>query len=297
VPGVVDIQFWEGLKATSGAVPAGGAVGDLIAELEEMLADPDGHIRDQLAFEILGDWVIRGVCDHQLAQLGDRRVRALDAGLGEAGTDSVFGRSFAALILGLVIERDNAARLLPGATVRAWCEAVLCWFAAERDLRGVVDHGRGVAHAVAHGADVIASLARSRHIDTYVARRLLDAIVGRLATTDGVPLLLSEDERLAYAAMTLLHRGDLRPSELRLALVPARALSALRHRTDLDPAAFARLNMLNWLRAIHLQLHCGVRAMAWYADDGHYAKPVPDADGHREVILDALQRFSFWFAG
>jgi hypothetical protein len=293
---VVEIAFWEQVKADSCAIPPGADVGGLIAVLQDMLTYPDAHVRDELAFEILGEWVIRGDCDQHLVELGDRQAAQLAVGLGERDTDSVFGRSFAALILGLVVERDNIARLLPADTVLTWFEAVLQWCAAERDLRGALDPLRGVAHAVAHGADAVASLARSRHIDTLRARRLLAAIVERLGATDGVALLLSEDERLAYAAMTLLHRGDIGPGDLRQTLEPLRALSRVRHRPDLDPAAFARLNTLNWLRALYLQLHCGVRPMDWYAEDGHYARQIPDCDGHRAVILDVLHGYSLWFA-
>ncbi|MGC5018678.1 DUF2785 domain-containing protein [Micromonospora sp. DT47] len=240
--------------------------------------------------------MLNGVCDADLVGLGDRLVAAMGRGLGEVGTDSVFGRSFAALVLGLVIERDIVAEIVDGETMTQWLNASLDWFSAERDLRGVVDTGRGVAHAPAHAADVIASLARSRHVDTAAAGRLLDALPARLVDTAGTTLLLSEDERLAYATVTLLHRGDLPAGRLERALAPLRELSAVRHRHDLDPRAHARLNAVNYLRALSLQLDLGVRAMPWYAAADHFAAPPPGREAMRAVIADALRPFSFWYA-
>lgn len=294
---VIDIAYWDQVKAGgTGAAPAGRPLPELLAELESMLAVPDAHVRDELGFDILGDWVMAGVVDGDLAGLGDRMAAALRAGLGDSGTDSVFGRSFAALILGLAVERDNITGRLDSATVRGWCAAGAAWLAAERDLRGVTEPLRGVAHAMAHAADLFASLARSRHTDTAHAQALLDTLTGRLAATGGMRLALSEDERLAYATMALLHRGDIGPDRLRRALAPLAALGAVRHRTDLDPRAWSRLNALDYLRALCLQLECGVRPMPWYAADGHFTRPPADRAALREAVLDALRPFSLWFA-
>lgn len=291
----MDVAWWEQIKA-AGASPPGTDLAGLVTRLEGMLGVPDAHVRDELAFEILGGWVMAGTCDGDLAGIGDRMTAALATGLGEACTDTVFGRSFAALVLGLVIERDNTTLVLDVETVERWREAVLGWFLAERDLRGVVDPERGVAHAVAHGADVIASLARHRHVSAAHAGELLDAIVARLSDTAGVALLLSEDERLAYGAMALLHRGDVPAGRLATALAPITALAGQRHRTDLDPAAYARLNTLNWLRALHLQLEYRVRAMPWYADDRHFTAPPPQQPEKLALIADCLRGFSLWLA-
>ncbi|NUR24832.1 MAG: DUF2785 domain-containing protein, partial [Catenulispora sp.] len=187
-----DAAFWEKIKADDLRVPAGYQPDLLIEELEHLLRSPEEALRDKLAFEILADWVLSGVVDHDLADFGDRLCAALFRGLGESETDGVFGRSFAAATLGMVIERDNAARVVDTETIQRWLGAYLMWWELEADLRGAVDARRGVAHALAHGADVIAAAARSRHLPTDQARVFLGSIVVRIRTGE-LPWLLSED--------------------------------------------------------------------------------------------------------
>ncbi|WP_027345154.1 DUF2785 domain-containing protein [Hamadaea tsunoensis] len=290
-----DAAFWEKIKADDLRVPAGYQPDLLIEELEHLLRSPEEAVRDKLAFEILADWVLSGVVDHDLADFGDRLCAALFRGLGESESDSVFGRSFAAATLGMVIERDNAARLVDAETIQRWLGAYLMWWELEADLRGAVDPRRGVAHALAHGADVIAAAARSRHLPTDQARVFLGSIVVRIRTGE-LPWLLSEDDRLAYATMALLHRGDLGPADLADVLAPLRHLGGAENRVDIDPGAYARINALNWLRALYLQLHLGVTPMPWYCEDGHFERSIPARDRMLEILGETLRFYSYWYA-
>lgn len=290
-----EASFWEKIKAEDMRVPTGPPIDLLIEELEHMLRSPDEQLRDKLALEILGDWVLAGHCDHDLEDLGDRLCAALFRGLGERGTDTVFGRSFAALTLGLCVERDNTVRVLSEETLQRWLGAFLMWWELEADLRGVVDEKRGVAHAVAHGADVMASVARSRHLAPAQAKVLLGSIVVRLRTSDSGPLLFGEDDRLAYATMSLLHRGDLGAADLREAVTPLAHIGRSEQRYDLDSNAFSRLNALNWLRALYLQVRLGVQSMPWYADNGHFSRPIPQRAEMLGILESILRYFSYWF--
>ena len=103
----------------------------------------------------------------------------LGVGLGERDTDSVFRRSFSALILGECIGRDNDRPLVAGGKVLEWGDRVATWLLRERDLRGFVP-GKGWAHAVAHGADALGTLARSPHVGTAELTVILDVIADRL---------------------------------------------------------------------------------------------------------------------
>jgi Protein of unknown function (DUF2785) len=292
---MADATLWQRIKDDDFRPPAGYPVDELIAELEHLLTYADSYQRDDLAFEILGEWIQIGLCDHDLAGLGDRLAAGLLRGIGEVGTDSVFGRSFAAVVLGLVVERDNAVHRLTPADVSRWIGGFTMWWELEGDLRGAVDAQRGWAHALAHGADAIASLARSRLIGTTQARALLGSVVIRLRTTDGWALLASEDDRLAYATMALLHRGDLTAADLAGELAPLHALGRRRLRVDLDPDACTWINTLNWLRALYLQLRLGVQPMPWYAPDGHFDRPIPQREQMIATVESALREYSSWF--
>ena len=150
--------FWEGVAAQGHPVPHDRSLVELTTELTVMLGDPDPHVRDGLAYPTLATWVGEGVYDDLLEGLGDGMASGLTVGLGEDGTDTVFRRSFSALVLAECVARATERGLLPDEVVLRWGDRLAGWLVRERDLRGYVP-GKGWAHAVAHGADALGVLA------------------------------------------------------------------------------------------------------------------------------------------
>src|SRR4051812_19882784 len=136
--------------------PAGRPLADLTAELTTMLGSTDPYLRDGIAFPTLSTWISEGVYDDLLEGLGDGMTAGLAIGVGEDGTDSVFRRSFSALVLAVCLERTTTlgAGGVSHETVLRWGDRLAGWLVRERDLRGFVP-GKGWAHAVAHGADAL----------------------------------------------------------------------------------------------------------------------------------------------
>ena len=155
-------SYWKQVLDHGLQVPTDRPLDDLTAELTAMLGSADPALRDGTAYPALATWVDRGVYDDLLTGLGDGMAAGLTVGLGEVGTDSVFRRAFSVLVLAAVIERDTTAQLLHADHLLSWGDRIVSWLLRERDLRSYVP-GKGWAHAVAHGADAIASLAGSRH--------------------------------------------------------------------------------------------------------------------------------------
>jgi hypothetical protein len=117
-------QYWKQVHASGLEVPSDRPLDDLTAELTTMLGDTDPEARDGTAYPTLATWVGRGVYDDLLVGLGDGMAAGLGVGLGERDTDSVFRRSFSALVLGECIGRDNARPLVAGGKVwRPGCSA------------------------------------------------------------------------------------------------------------------------------------------------------------------------------
>jgi Protein of unknown function (DUF2785) len=232
---------------------------------------------------VLCAWVGEGVFDDLLAALGDGLCEGLRPGIGQNGAPSVFRRSYSARVLAAAIERDNRVRALHPATVLNWGDRGLGWLVAERDLRSHVGEA-GRAHAVAHGADLIRALAMSRHLDEGGLMVLLDSIADRLLAPTQHVFTSHEDDRLAYATMALLHRDIvdmtlLGPWTERL----AGAWSEL-ERYDAQVPAQA-VNTLAFVRALHLQLLLGVRAV-----DTSEATHFSGRPAVRVEMLAALQR-------
>lgn len=251
--------FWDQVRATGLEVPSERPLDELTTELTIMLGSSDAHRRDETAYQVLATWISRGVYDDLLAGLGDGMTAGLEVGLGESGTDSVFRRSFSALILAECLERNARIDTLPSAKVFDWGDRLASWFIREQDLRGHVT-GKGWAHAVAHGADAVAELARFPGLGLPELTVLLDVLADRVLSPTEQRLVHGEPDRLALATSAALRR-DLVPLgvlEPWLARIAAQA--------DAHEDAPVRFNAQAFLRALHLQLVLGKPHPAVRAD-------------------------------
>ena len=244
--------YWQQVRSAEMKVPTDRPLADLTAELTTMLGSPDPVDRDEFAYPILATWISEGVYDDLLAGLGDGMAAGLTQGLGESGTDSVFRRSFSALVLAECIGRDNAESRLPPAKIMEWGDRINGWLVRERDVRGFVP-GKGWAHAVAHGADAVGVLAESPHFGLTELTVLLDVVADRVLLATPAPLTSGEPDRLAAATMTVLRRRlvPLRIIEPWLARITAAAMTA--GARDADPYRLTG-NPEAFLRALHIQV-------------------------------------------
>jgi hypothetical protein len=205
----MSIGYWDQVQAADFEVPTDRPLDDLTAELTTMLGSTRPEVRDGTAFPALATWIDRGVYDDLLIGLGDGMVAGLSVGLGESGTDTVFRRSFSALIVAACLERDNEQHLLPVGKILDWGDRVAVWFLTEKDTRGYVPD-KGWAHAVAHGADAIGALGESPHLGAAEHEALLDILAERLVQQPAdQPLASGEPDRMALAAMQVLRRDTL----------------------------------------------------------------------------------------
>jgi hypothetical protein len=247
--------FWEQVVAGGLQVPKDRPLDELTAELTTMLGSPDPTQRDDTAYATLATWIGRGVYDDLLAGLGDGMAAGLEVGLGEAGTDSIFRRSFSALILGECVDRDNVVRALPASKILEWGDRIATWYIRERDLRGFVD-GRGWAHAAAHGADAIGALGRSPDLGLPELTVMLDVMADRLLLPTDEFLVCSEPDRMAMATMDILRR-NLVPLSILEPWVARLAGSATTRGGKAKNPFLRTFNVQAYLRALHLQLAIG----------------------------------------
>lgn len=204
----MSLGYWNQVQATGFELPTDRPLDDLTAELTTMLGSTEAEVRDGTAFPTLATWIERGVYDDLLAGLGDGMVAGLSVGLGETGTDTVFRRSFSALILAACLERDTVQHLLPGGKILEWGDRAVTWFLAEKDTRGFVTV-KGWAHAIAHGADLLGALGESPHLAGAEHAMLLDILAERLLQQTDEPLAAGEPDRIAAAVMQILRRNTL----------------------------------------------------------------------------------------
>src|SRR5580700_8734684 len=145
------IGFWRGILQQQYAPPEGADVAALAGELSDLLASPNPELRDEIAYSTLTAWIYqKQILDEEtVRRLADGWLHNLESGIGERDTDTVLRRSFSALMLSVVVARDNAKPFLPADDLRRIEVAALQYLQAERDVRGY-DPVKGWMHSAAH---------------------------------------------------------------------------------------------------------------------------------------------------
>jgi hypothetical protein len=247
--------FWEQVVADGLKVPQDRPLVEMTEDLTRMLGDPDPEVRDGIAFPTMATWIDEGVYDDLLVGLGDGMCHGLDIGLGEVDTDTVFRRSFSALILTECIDRTTTAALGGPNVVLRWGDKIMSWYSRERDLRGFVP-GKGWAHAIAHGADALGALARSPVLGRLELTVILDVVADRLLLPTEAFFVCGEVDRLAFATMHLLRRNVLGIDVLEPWVARLAAGAVGRGSVEHNPYLVAG-NVQGYLRSLHLQLSLG----------------------------------------
>lgn len=203
-----DREFWRSIAKNHYAIPAGQEAFPLARELSGYLGSPDPELRDDLAYSMLAVWIARQkkFSSEELLALLEEWQANLRAGFGETGTDSIFRRSFSALCLSALAERDLKDPFLGESRYRRLLNAALEYLGGERDLRGF-DAKKGWIHATAHTADLLAALAENKFFAKQDQERVLKAITRRLATANEI-FAYGEQDRLANVAAVIASRED-----------------------------------------------------------------------------------------
>lgn len=207
--GVVrDKAYWQGVIKNEFKAPADVPLLILLSELNTMLGSPDPELRDDIAYSVLANWIYR----QRIVPVEERQrlLRSwqdnLKTGIGQQGHDTVVLRSFSALALGSLAILDNEAPYLDREAFSALLASSLAYLKDEQDVRGF-DARLGWLHSVAHTADLVKFLARSRHLQPQEQASILKAIADKLAVVS-TPLVHGEDERLARAVLSIVGRAD-----------------------------------------------------------------------------------------
>jgi hypothetical protein len=202
-----DRQYFRGIASHGFAIPPGASAFALAQELTPWLASPDPELRDTLAYTILDVWIRHSqLTDAELLTLLPSLQQNLTSGIGDAGTDSVFKRSFSALTLASFAQRDLQQSFLSPAQYRELLSSALAYLRDERDTRGF-DPVKGWIHSTAHTADLLAALARSPHFTPADQQALFAAVEQRLNSAGHI-YTYGEQDRLAIALLVVITRDD-----------------------------------------------------------------------------------------
>lgn len=201
-------EFWRAIAKNQYAVPEGQQVFPLLRELSGYLGAIDPELRDDLAYTIIEAWIKHQpqLTSDELGSLLDEWQANLRIGIGESGNDGVLKRSYSALCLSSLAERELKTPFLGEARYRILLASALAYLRDERDLRGF-DPKLGWIHATAHTADLLAAVARNPLFRREDQEPLLEAIAGRLSSAHQI-FTFGEQDRLALAVARIILRKD-----------------------------------------------------------------------------------------
>ena len=203
-----DRAFWRAIAQNRYGVPDTQSASALAQELSQLLASPDPELRDDLAYSILARWIARPniLQPADLTALADEWRANLKSGIGESGTNSVLKRSFSALCLSSIAEREAKTPFLGAARYHQLLADALTYLQSERDLRGH-DANLGWIHASAHTADLLQALAASPLLTKDEQSSILSALATRLSSAPQV-YTQGEQDRMAAAVLAVIRRAD-----------------------------------------------------------------------------------------
>jgi hypothetical protein len=203
-----DRVFWRSIVQDNYRVPPGQSAFALIHELNNYLGTPDPELRDDLAYTLMDAWIVyqQQLSGPELISLLGTWQSNLREGIGETGTDTVLKRSFSALCLAMLAERDLKSPFLGEARYRSLLNAALAYMKDERDLRGF-DPVKSWIHATAHTADLLAFLAANPLLKVEDQRSILQAVSERLSSAHLI-FSYGEQDRLAASVVAIIERRD-----------------------------------------------------------------------------------------
>lgn len=205
----MDKDFWVSLAKDDYKIPDGHTLANLTDVLFSYLGSTDPELRDDIAYIVYANWLKREMYSSEtLKSQVDTLLANLEKGIGETESDTVFLRAFSVLLLAEIVHNDNKKPILEKKQTERILAKGLWYLDAEKDPRGHIPV-KGWAHALAHTADLILVLARSRNIEEGDLWTMLTAVSGKIVHATNHIYIHGEDDRLASAVLEILRRGSI----------------------------------------------------------------------------------------
>lgn len=180
----------------------------IIKSMIEHIGSSDGELRDQLIYSWFYHLIInKNLLDQDLLKelLEVALKDLLLKGIGDKDTDTVFTRSFTTLLIALILSRDNEDDFLSQDVILQVKNKIVDYINLEKDLRGYIPY-KGWAHSVAHVADTLDELIKSKKVDEKYFGEILNALWDKVLVSTTV-YIHEEEERILVPILEMLERG------------------------------------------------------------------------------------------
>ena len=225
---------------------------EILDEMIENIGSTDSVLRDQLIFSafctlIFGGHLDKREMEYILKILLENQLLQLD--IEKTETDAVFTRSFTSLVYAALLEYDATKQVIDEQLIRQVIDASHDHLGRELDLRGYVVN-KGWAHAVAHGSDLLDSIAKHPVSNSEDALLILENIARLITIAEGYKD--EEEERLsrAFIALATHHLTEEILNEWILRLEQSLWATKITDNSDLKPY-YAQLAFKNFLKSTY----------------------------------------------
>ncbi len=228
-----------------------------IESMLDNIGSTDPELRDTLIYSTLGKLIMEDyLTESQMTRIMEVCLGKLFFGIGEIEGDLVFTRSFSALIIGAILEKDRQRSFLQEEIVLDALAKSIEYLHHEKDIRGHVE-GKGWAHSVAHGADLVAEAVKHPRFSSELNLKCLSIVKECLfkESSTKTPFVDDEEERLIFVLEALIEKG-LTDSEIELWIAGiSDSLEALHIKEEFSLNFFwKRSNVVAFLRGFYFRL-------------------------------------------
>ena len=238
-------------------LPSAYTLESALPHLLNDLGSPDASARSD-ALSIFDYWISNSYFStDQNVVLVEKTLEGMRYKLGNSGDDSVFMRSYSALLMLELLHSNLEKTIFDGAKLELIYNAVTDAFLGEQDYRAVVA-SKGWAYAIPHIGDNFFQLSQTKGLGHY-HEEILETIGTKLRTTGAHIFRFFEDERLATIVVDILKQETVTAEFFESwieALTTLQGVEAI-YRTIVelpDDQHAAYCNVRGFLRSLYLQL-------------------------------------------
>lgn len=181
---------------------------NLFESMLENIGTTDGYLRDNIYLMRLVEMLeSEPFTNEKLIAYTEICLEQIKYGLGEINSDSVFKRSFSALVLYYLAVINQQRNFLSNDLKQQIMQESIYLFKNEQDIRGYVK-GKGWAHSIAHYSDLIAGLVTSDFYDSKYNEEILDVLNINLQklNVDKSCYIDDEEERMLFIVFAMLDK-------------------------------------------------------------------------------------------
>lgn len=225
---------------------------ELTNSMLENIGDTDPELRDELIYMVMASWISNDIYNKK--ELSEILNICLDENhlfyqIGDKENDSVFTRTFSALQIAVLINKDSELNFLSQNKFNEIASLVCSYYKKEKDLRGFIKN-KGWAHSAAHGADIFVEIANNEKVQTQTLKDILRVISTKIKVNDYI-YFNNEDERIAKAVKPVINTNKLKDQDISKWFNSLTNIKETNDRIKKDTLVF---NINNFLKSLYFQI-------------------------------------------